>query len=490
MIKKIKDFMKKNCTIKNFLILFLIVQPIFELKYFYNSFSTLIRVFFIITFFMYYFISNKNKKKYFLLFYPILLIIYFVFHHLNALNFSSLVPGNFNYSILNEILYFVKMLCPFLLIYSLLKANLSKKEIFLIIKSAVLFISLVIIISNIFLCSYGTYSDVRIKANFFEWFNTKSSFTYKELSSKGLFESANQISAILLICLPFVIILNLQNKNKVNFFVLLCNIIAMLFLGTKVAVFGIIIVFLFIFFTYIILTKHIKPLFILLPFAILYICLLPFNPTFSRFSENELVIEASLDISDNQNITQNTSSVGENTDSKEYKINYIKSNYKNANINENFILNRYPYQYDVDFWYDIITSDNPRKSDYRFLEQTMVERVIEINNNPYDILFGITYTRVQNIFNIEKDFVMQFYSLGIIGTILVLLPYFIFLIYWILENLSNKLKNINFIELICFITTCMMFFVAYYSGNLLNSLGFCIYLSLMIHILIPKNLKF
>lgn len=483
MIQKIKHFIANNCTIKNLLILFLIVQPIFDLKLFYGSISTLIRVFFVVLFFLYYFIKNKNRKKYFLLIYPLLIAIYFIFHHLNALNFTSLVPGNFNYSVINEALYFLKMICPYLFIYSLFKANFSKKEIFFILKTIVLEISLIIIISNLFLFSYGTYSDTKIKANFFEWFNLNSSYTYKDLSSKGFFEAANQISATLLIFLPFIILLNLEEKNKINLFTFFCNIIALLFLGTKVAVFGIVIVFLYTSLSYIILKKQIKKLTKLIPFILIYICLLPFNPAFSRISENKAVVEASLEVPAEQ-ITQDTSITIENTSTQENKSDYILKYYIQNNINENFILNKYPYQYDVDFWYDILVSNNPSKSDYRFLEEAMVKRVISVNNNKFDILFGITYTRVQNIFNIEKDFVMQYYSLGIIGLILIFAPYFAILFYWILKVLRSKFKKIDFISAIAFVTICMTFCIAYYSGNLLNSLGFGIYFATVVAILL------
>lgn len=487
MMQKIKNFIINHYTVKNLLILFLIINPIFDLKIFYNSISTLIRVICIAFFFTYYFFASKNNKKYLLLIYPILIAIYFIFHHLNAKGFNSLVPGNFNYSIFKEFLYFIKMICPYMLIYSLFKANFSKEEIFFILKLIVLTISLIIIISNIFLFSYGTYSDTRIKANFFEWFNLDSSFTYKDLSSKGLFESANQISATLLMFLPFIILLTLENKCKLNLFTLFCNMIALLFLGTKVAVFGIIIVFLYTSFAYIILKKQIKKLYILIPFLLIYICLLPFNPTFSRFPETKLVVEASLGVSTtDQNTTLYNTSATQDPPTVEYKKEYVFNHYIESNINENFILNRYPYGYDVDFWYDIITSDNPKKSDYRFLEESMTKRVISINNNKLDILFGIAYTRVQNIFNIEKDFVMQYYSLGIIGLILIFLPYFIILIYWIVKVLSNKLKNLDFFEVIAFITICMIFFVAYYSGNLLNSLGVGVYLSLICSLIVDK----
>ena len=112
--------LKINNIINKILIIFLIIQPIFDIKIFYNSISTLIRVIIISALFAYYFFTSKNKNKYYLLIYPLLLVVYFIFHHINASSFNSLVPGDFNYSILKEALYFVKMISPFLLIYFLI----------------------------------------------------------------------------------------------------------------------------------------------------------------------------------------------------------------------------------------------------------------------------------------------------------------------------------------------------------------------------------
>jgi len=169
---------KLNNLINRILIVFLIIQPIFDLKIFYNSISTLIRVIIIFALFGYYFFTSKNNKRYLLLLYPALLGIYFVFHHLNALNFNSLVPGNFNYSIIQELLYFIKMLSPILLIYCLYKSDISINKVLDIMKYLVLIIALVIVISNLFGFSYGSYSDIQIKANFFEWFNANSEYVY------------------------------------------------------------------------------------------------------------------------------------------------------------------------------------------------------------------------------------------------------------------------------------------------------------------------
>lgn len=68
-MKKI-DSEKFNSIMKKFLIVFFIIQPIFDMTYFYNSISTLIRVILVFIIFAYYFITSKNNKKYLLLIYP------------------------------------------------------------------------------------------------------------------------------------------------------------------------------------------------------------------------------------------------------------------------------------------------------------------------------------------------------------------------------------------------------------------------------------
>ena len=88
-----QNLMKKifqNEFVNKLLIAFFIIQPIFDIKLFYNSISTLIRVIIIFGFFLYYFIKQKNKKKYYLLIYPFLISIYFIFHHINAVIFLDL----------------------------------------------------------------------------------------------------------------------------------------------------------------------------------------------------------------------------------------------------------------------------------------------------------------------------------------------------------------------------------------------------------------
>lgn len=109
----------------------------------------------------------------------------------------------------------------------------------------------------------------------------------------------------------------------------------------------------------------------------------------------------------------------------------------------------------------------------------MVKRVIEINNNKYDKIFGITHTRVQNIFNIEQDFIEQYYALGILGSIIIFLPYFLLITIYVYKVIKSKFKLCSIDNLLSIITIFMIFGIAYNSGNLLNSLSFTIYFAIL-----------
>lgn len=511
--------MKLNDLMNKILIIFLIIQPIFDLKIFYNSISTLIRVIIIFALFSYYFLTSKNKKKYWLLIYPCLLGVYFIFHHLNALKFTSLVPGNFDYSIVKEFLYFVKMASPFLLIYSLYKSNLSTDTVIDVMKYLVLIVGLVIVISNIFVFSYGSYSDIQIKANFFEWFNPDSTYTYYDLASKGLFEYGNQIAAILIMFLPFMLYNSLQKHSFINWLILCLNILSLILLCTKVSVLGIFVVLFFTMFAFWFVSFIKKEHFVVkryVPMAIVLVInciLLPFNPMFNRIQERATVVE-NYNSGINNEIVENVQNdipsniveeeeiivevpIPENTviDSAIQDVNpetaemieYIEANYKDKQLHEQFIFENYPYKYDPEFWYEFLQNDIWLTTDYRFIELSMIQRVVEINDNKMDMWFGITNTRLQNIFNIERDFVVQYYALGIIGTVLVFAPYFILLGIFAYKTIRNKFKNLNIINLLAGITIVFLFGISYMTGNLLNSTSFTIYFTMCFYLIINKK---
>lgn len=239
--------MKKidNKLLSKLLIVFLIIQPIFELSFFYGSISTLIRVVIILILFILTFKMDDNKKlKKLLIGYLSLVVVYFIFHELNARNFNSLIPGNFDYNILNEMLYFLKMSMSVFLIYSIFKSNITIEELNKPINITVLLISGSIVLLNLLSLSYSAYSFEIISGNIFTWF-TNHEFLFDDLASKGYFELANQITAILILYLPLIIYFFFKEFKLLNIVTLFIMILSLLMLGTRIAIYGGLLVLLF-----------------------------------------------------------------------------------------------------------------------------------------------------------------------------------------------------------------------------------------------------
>lgn len=469
--------MKKMDLLKKILLVFLYFIPLLQVRWFYNSYTTLFMVVFVyLCLFAYLIIDRVHFKKNSFIFIPLLIVLlsFFVLHNYNALNFNSLVPGNFNYSVIEEILYFVKMTVPLVLIFLLYKMKYNRKNYLNLLSTWLLFFSLVIIVTNFLGLSYGSYSGEVIKGNFFTWFGDGyAKYTFFHLGSIGYFESANQISGIYLLCLPFLVMGFLEKFELKKLFVIFCSCFAMFLIGTKTAVFGIFIVLIVSLIIAIfmrVITKQKfsgKSCIIILAITLIFALLYPYS-----IVENRKIVQ---DLIDNEVVeevpilpVETDSSIGEEMSYSE-KIEYIEKNYKSKRILETLILERYPYQYDADFWYDILKLDTASRTDYRFLEQALARRVVEINNNSYDKFFGIGYSRMQNLFNIEKDFVMQYYSVGILGVILFLGGYFVFLVKDGIGVLRAKFKG-KIYAVVAGFSICLFMLVAYQSGNLFNSL--------------------
>ncbi|MEG0794865.1 MAG: hypothetical protein RSG95_03625, partial [Bacilli bacterium] len=120
--------MFKEENLKKTFIILMMLYPLFGIKFFYNSYFTLIQIGLIMILFIWLLAINKSSRKNikWLILYEVLLIGYAILHHMNAVNFTSLVPGNFNYSALKEILYLIKLNIPIIFVYILFYLRLNK----------------------------------------------------------------------------------------------------------------------------------------------------------------------------------------------------------------------------------------------------------------------------------------------------------------------------------------------------------------------------
>ena len=177
-------------------------------------------------------------------------------------------------------------------------------------------------------------------------------------------------------------------------------------------------------------------------------------------------------------------------ETEEELIRFFDENYKDLSIKTQFLEDSYPYQYDPVFWYDLYKNNPPSVTmQNRTVEEKMLQRVKEINNNKGDDWFGIGFTRTSHIYNLEKDFLYQYYSVGVLGVILLLGPYvgiIVLMIVLMLLKFKEKATMYNCSFVLGVGLSC---FVAYYSGNAIENLGITIWLGFMLGFLLKSNFK-
>ncbi len=103
----------------------------------------------------------------------------------------------------------------------------------------------------------------------------------------------------------------------------------------------------------------------------------------------------------------------------------------------------------------------------RKVEQAMLDRVVEYNDSPLDKWLGIGYMRETNIFNLERDFVAQRYSLGIVGTVLYLVAYPAVIVCGGMAWLRRRERRTFYLSSLLF-ASCLILGASYMSGNVLD----------------------
>lgn len=515
---KIKEKIINKQIIQKILMIFLIAQPLLDLYFLYDenvvnffgfSPSTIIRIVIIgIIAILFLIIMKKGKEFKLYLIYILLVILYVIFHHLNALNFTDYYNGyDFGYNLIDEIFYIIRMLMPLGLIIVSAHFKFEDKKIETIVSWLIFIICGSIIITNIFGISTGSYSKEIIKGNILCWFQTdRCNLNYMDLASKGLFLDPNRLSALLVLITPIMFYVMIKNPNIKNKVLILINMLGMYMLGTKVSTYGFIIIIslsfmLYIFFSFIkkeLKYKHSLGFFFLLMIT-LCVTLLPVTPAINRtFVDNEVINdynnnkdgelinneekmdEVNQQIKDKYN--NESEGIAENEsieeilkkmsyeDKKEVLTTFVEENYESYHINPHFILNSYPYQYDPEFWYNIMTLPLEDRTNFRLVEEMMLKRVKEINDNKMDDYLGITFTRMGNIFDLERDFLSHYYTLGIIGLILFLSPYVIIVLICMIKILLSMKNNLNLKNGCYLMGIGITLFAAAFTGNVMDGL--------------------
>lgn len=502
--------------------------------------STIVRYILVLLVYIIIILKYRNLKyKKVLFLYIALLFVYFIFHILNSKNFNSYIPDSF--SLFEEIYYFVRMTIPISLIYVVINSAYEEKQLKVSLSVCVLILTLVYLITNILKVSLCSYSDSIIAGNIFDWFFLHGKYSFFSLASRGIFSSVI-ISYLLILFLPCIFyyyVSTNNNKQKIFFLILIVfEMLSCFIVGTKATTFGFVICYvalivLYLFFIF--FKKQFKvELSKLVPIVLILATtfgILPFTPCLSRIKTDNLIINnISGDISSDSNDislpsvkpetnTQSNQSVEPSSSIKEsvyYKVvlevlgksiannlsndftfndifnqsdfktqealykRYFSYTYAEQGVSKTLISSSYSYNADPLFWKTLVeTFPKQYLFNNRFVQQKIFDRIKDVNCNSFDDYLGIAYSRTSKVFNLERDFLYQYYSVGIVGVLMFLVPYILCIIFSIIHILKFYKEKMNFLNCSLILGIGLILFLAFYSGNTLENLGISICLGIL-----------
>lgn len=495
---------KHKKMLKILLMIFMILQPVFDIFYLYTdkvtsifkfSPSTIIRMIIMsilfITSLLMYKCDKKKKIKYSIIF-SVIYGAYIVFHHVNSLNFS--VPyGNFdNYSTSKELFYMIRMIMPLLLIFVTYEKKLEWKDVKKVIITTVLIFSVTMVVTNLFKIAITSYNDGSkiIKVNFLQWFTSGiyEKYGYAYIASKGIFHMANQVSGTLICLLPIVIYIYLEEKlNFKNIITIILMILSMLMLGTRIASYGwlavmVAMMIMYIFFCLIKKFSFKKKNFItLLLITFIFCIILPFSPVSNRtyIDDESETVEATIDEEDGDNhlkelykqikeLEKNAKTDEDYEEIYEIKTKFIKNNMDSYGFDRNYIVKLYPYTEDCDFWLDQFKVPFSKRANHRQLKTIITKRVVELNDNKLDYVFGMSFSRLRNAnIYMENDIYVHLYSIGVIGILLFIVPYLVVVVYSLVKIIKNK-EKFTYLNMVYLFSIALIFLAGILSGNIFD----------------------
>lgn len=416
---KLNKFIKEN--IMSILIVFLVSQPILDvltsicINYLNINFTIgMVARFLFLGFITYYIFFIKYKdilikrklKRYLIALYLFIAIIglYYTFININLAIYE--VKNLF------KIFYFSTIICFLILI----KEDLKKIDL----KSF-----------NIIFITYISFIFI---PNLFGGLN---SYDYAKLGSKGLFNSANEISAIISLLFPVFLYNMLNSKNKRFYFIpIIIYIYVILSIGTKVPVFAFIItMFIFVLYFFINIIKSKKKNMIILSLASVLFLITSFV----------LIVPKT-------------------------------SFYKNIKIHMNY--------FEIDSITDVFTKYENINHIIFSERLSLFKNNIKIykNANFENKLIGIGYYFFDNTSKyveerkiVEIDYFDIFISYGIVGFIIWLAP-LIYLLYLYLKN-KNNFKNKRPLYTALY---SLIFLISFFSGHVFTAPAVSIFVALFL----------
>ena len=478
--------MTKKLNFKNLFLIFLIVQPFLDCYILYKDFvinlfgfspTTILRMVVIGIYFIFAFLNNTRGRKIISL-YGIILLIYMIIHHLVASSIDdNLIYSTFKYSIVEELFYLIRIFLPAATVYIVYSMNYTKEEFKNVIKYVSIFVCIIIIVLNITGLALTSYGSHQISGSIFDWFNPN--FSSNELASKGWFNSANQIGGLVIVLIILMEYFVLNEHKKEDFFTLIFLTISAMMIGTRITSTGVCYVTILMYLSYFIVSlikkKKIKFnsnfLIYELFFLIFIFAIYGISPIVNCTDNNYaclLRINNGLNSASNIKINKNLKYTGD-------VCNFLPLTPTNPEYYEQI----YPCNDNVSFWEEYAQNKTYKYANNRTLELLVTKDVYSKIANLKINLFGMGRSRFLSAkVYLEKDVYVHYYTLGIIGIIIVIIiPYFVPCLIILIKSLRKYEFDIYTISL-CFSILITIAF-SYMSGHIVDELIVSLYLGLV-----------
>ena len=451
---------------------------------------------------------NKKRLISVISIYGLLFLVYFYFHCFNALDIlnNGRYPGNFTFSIIDEIMYFFMLFIPLLYVYYFKLMDI--KEVILkkvtILSSIV--ISIPILISNIFVFSISTYGEMTID-NIFSWFSLPYNATTNHprlYASKFIFDEGNAIGIILLIILPFLYYFFLRSNSKKDRAsigaLIIIHSITMIILGSRIPTYGAIIIPVVMMIIYIILVlmklEIINKIYLLLLVIVATIncCIIPFSPAYNnmRFDATDHGF-IQMDEVDRLEADEFRKDGEKYEEFSEEWVNFYVHMFESYSYMigvtpPEYYTIWYGYTFDPGFWVDLIF-------DYHLYDRINGRQIQQIFMSykydpltPYQKFMGMGYgTFMRGSIILEKDFKQQYLTLGPIGFALTMLPWLLMLVYLGIKLLFGYKKGYwNYLNIILIMVFGITIVGGYMSGHIMDEFSSSLLLAMFVGVLFSR----
>lgn len=446
-MKKIKAENKiKKLTIENILCVFIILCPILDIVSFlfrntYNmsiSPSTFIRPIIPAIVIIYIFLKENKKIKLNIF---ILGLVYLIYGIVHLYVFTTLRTQSSYGDLLHETQYLINysymILNLFIYIYIFKDKDMGRLRNSVIISISIYIISIFVSILT----------------------NTSSSTYIEGIGKKGWFESGNSIGTILILSLFIYIPLIKDRKYRkiVIPLIFLLGIFLTVFLGTRLGLYGFILVlisYIFVEIIYKIITKAKinKKVIAICIFGICAVILVVITIGSTTLQRRQHLKNIEGNIVD-ENMHEQAHVTG--------SILEIKNNIDKGNISNEYM--RPEQQRSILELYDICNKFEIKNNDQRMQQLIYNASLVKNQKNPLAIIFGNGYLNNFRELVLEMEIPAFLFNFGIIGFILYFIPFLAIFIYALYIGIKN-IKKIDDEYLMLFIGAGFVFAISFFAG--------------------------